>query len=442
MKQNIKKIVPVFSIIAVLALSNTSVFAKYSNNENTTEISIENLNNETTISFESKPIEGAKIIKSDSKVMVSLRTIAEFIGYKVNWNNESKTIELENDSKIISFKNETDNYTITEKTSDKTTKSIQLGNIAENKDGVTYVPIEFLNKVLYLNIEETENNSINLFYAHTETEAENEIGKAEIKSIDESEILVNDEEKGEVRLNISSDTQIENENGDKLTLKDLKQGDKLTVTYGLAMTFSIPPMNNPIKIVLNSNDKNNNPENSKTGNAEFMEDIKDNKVLINDTELGEVILNISDDTEILDKDGNKTDAKSIKKGVNAKITYGEIMTSSLPPINNPVKIEIQNNNPTDEIIKEPSELSIKMTGKIIEINEKSHLVTIENEDKKPYDMVSLLITENTKITDSENNTLKFDDLEENQELSASFSSKMTRSIPPQTEAIEIQVINK
>lgn len=58
-----------------------------------------------------------------------------------------------------------------------------------------------------------------------------------------------DEEKGEVQLNIGEETEIVK--GEvKLSAEDLKEGMKLSVEYGEAMTKSLPPQNTPVKIVV------------------------------------------------------------------------------------------------------------------------------------------------------------------------------------------------
>ena len=69
-------------------------------------------------------------------------------------------------------------------------------------------------------------------------------------------------------------------------------------------------------------------------------EIGDKEILFNDKVMGEVRLCPNDDTKITDKDGNKIALTDIKVDDEIKVEYGDIMTDSLPPLNNPVSIKI------------------------------------------------------------------------------------------------------
>lgn len=68
--------------------------------------------------------------------------------------------------------------------------------------------------------------------------------------------------------------------------------------------------------------------------------IDENGILIEDNELGEVLLVISEDTEIADEYGNKKSPEDIKESDCLAVEYGDTMTMSIPPITNPKSITI------------------------------------------------------------------------------------------------------
>ena len=69
-------------------------------------------------------------------------------------------------------------------------------------------------------------------------------------------------------------------------------------------------------------------------------EIGDKEIIFNDEVMGEVRLCPNDDTKITDKDGNKIALTDIKVDDEIKVEYGDIMTDSLPPLNNPISIKI------------------------------------------------------------------------------------------------------
>ena len=56
--------------------------------------------------------------------------------------------------------------------------------------------------------------------------------------------------------------------------------------------------------------------------------------------MGEVRLCPNDDTKITDEDGKDIALTDIKVNAEIKVEYGDIMTDSLPPLNNPISIKI------------------------------------------------------------------------------------------------------
>ncbi len=75
-------------------------------------------------------------------------------------------------------------------------------------------------------------------------------GTGIVTEVSEDEILFNDDVKGEIRLNKSSDVKVTDEDGNEIDIDSIEVDTKLTVEYGKAMTMSIPPLNNPVSITV------------------------------------------------------------------------------------------------------------------------------------------------------------------------------------------------
>lgn len=155
--------------------------------------------------------------------------------------------------------------------------------------------------------------------------------------------------------------------------------------------------------------------------------VEDGGILFEDSEIGEVYLNIGEDAEITDSEGNMAQVTDITEGCELEVVYGDAMMYSLPPHNNPksvvIKVKAENTVGADLVEK----LSIKGTVKETE----DGFVVVESEDKNgAYPIVALNVTENTKS----------DEVKAGDKVEAEFSPVMTRSIPPQSEAFSIKII--
>ena len=69
-------------------------------------------------------------------------------------------------------------------------------------------------------------------------------------------------------------------------------------------------------------------------------EIGDKEILFNDEVMGEVRLCPNDDTKITDKDGNEIKITDIKVDNEIEVEYSDVMTDSLPPLNNPISIKV------------------------------------------------------------------------------------------------------
>lgn len=165
-----------------------------------------------------------------------------------------------------------------------------------------------------------------------------------------TKVLFNDEKMGEVMLVLSPDFKVEFKTDDK----QLEKGQTLEVVLPDAMTMSIPPMGSPKSVVVVKSASNENTEDEKEetentqdtikGNATIKSvDKENNQILVTDEKLGDVVLNLNNGVVIENEKGEALTQDSLtKQGQKLEVEYSPIMTRSLPPVNNPVKIVVLN----------------------------------------------------------------------------------------------------
>ena len=292
MKKNIKRIIPVVVAVSTLvgAMSiNAEENSTLNSSESTTVVSSESKqdsSNETkesstentteTIETTSKVVEkelapnqievfgkliNGKTIYSQGTLLMPTRAVFEALGFEIEWNNEYKMVTLTNLPSYITFTIGKDGYTIAR------TAPMPLGHAPINIDGVTYVPVSLLTEIMQMEgVSVYDNNSLRISEVKEQAEETKEkeekeekvdlklqIGKGKIVSIDKSnnQILINDENMGEVVLNLSKDTLTVFETN----ATQLAVGQYVIVEYSPAMTLSLPPINNPVKINIVSKEK-------------------------------------------------------------------------------------------------------------------------------------------------------------------------------------------
>lgn len=150
-------------------------------------------------------------------------------------------------------------------------------------------------------------------------------------------------------------------------------------------------------------------------------EIGENMISINDEEIGEVILMISEDTKIT-KAGESITFSDIAKEDKLLVEYSPAMTMSLPPQTTAVSIEV---------ISE----TVDFEGEITEITEEGFIIVKAEGD--PYG-IALIVSEDTQISHEKTKRIyKAEDLEVGMKVSGQHSAMMTRSLPPQTALISM-----
>lgn len=152
-----------------------------------------------------------------------------------------------------------------------------------------------------------------------------------------------------------------------------------------------------------------------SGRSVYVKEKTEDGFLIEDFEMGEVKLIVSADTEIVNANGEKIGADDIDTDMELTVTYSDVMTMSLPPITNAVKIAVTNETKKAVISGEVTEV-IEDNGAI--------MLTIGDNEK------IVTIGEDTKITNTagEEVEAKF---EIGMTVRALTKGMATMSIPPQ-----------
>ncbi|MBR2476803.1 MAG: copper amine oxidase N-terminal domain-containing protein [Clostridia bacterium] len=341
-----KRIFAAFIALAMFATSAITSFAEYdpnkvvNDNEMSTRMAVAP---EYSITINGADVEAPTPFEKDGNVMIPLRALTEALGFTVEWQGETGTIILSRGPVYITMSAFEDGYTFSK------TAPAMLGTAPILIDGVTYVPVTFVDQILGGGYRFDENMVIAIYDAEYKN-----VALIEEINAEEKQITVNDIIMGEVVLNIADETYITDEEGTAVAFDDLEVGMTLKITYSEMMTRSLPPQNTPEVIVVKAGSPAMtlpSDEIVETVNVAVVGEVnvEENMVLVNDTVLGEVKLVFAEDASITGIDGAAIKVADLKEGMTLEVVYGEAMTMSLPPINNPVSVKVVSETPAVEI---------------------------------------------------------------------------------------------
>lgn len=334
---------------AMVVTSSVSVFAEASsfhqNSQAQAGISTSTLHHQLTINGLQVSQKGAPVyVNKDGVTMIPLRTMAEKMGYKVVWNQKTKSIEVMKGAHWSAVTLGVDQYNFGK-------MFLSLGSAPEYTKGITYVPLAFAEQVLKAQVSIDSDGGIKIDdLMHT-------VGKkgviSKITHDTQSDqvkgsILVNGYANGMI-LYITDETILVNQENQPLSINDLRLGTSVEFVHESIMTMSQPPMTSAKKIVVH--DKDIAPEvlgtagevlevsTSPDGNTKVR--IKGEKLSVQSFE--EIVLNLNKETPIIDaKDQLELTVDALKKGVKVYGFYGPFTTKSLPPIGQAIKIVVEN----------------------------------------------------------------------------------------------------
>ena len=270
-------------------------------------------------------------IENGGVKMIPLRAVCESLGFTVDWDGEARKIEISKLPMYITCSPDKDGYTFA-----KTAPQL-LGTAPVLKDGTTYVPVSFISEIMEGSVENGDDLKISL--SDVAVEPENAAASVYITEINKEakSITVKDFDLGTVCVNITDETEIIDSKGEKLSFDALTDERQIKITYNDAMTASLPPITNAVKIEVTDEI----PQEIVSGAV--TEIVKENdKVTQLEIENGDrkIVLNISDETEIKDAAGKPVKAEDIKKEDYLSVMTTGISTRSIPPQMTAVKITV------------------------------------------------------------------------------------------------------
>lgn len=270
-------------------------------------------------------------IENGGVKMIPLRAVCESLGFTVDWDGEARKIKISKLPMYITCSPDKDGYTFA-----KTAPQL-LGTAPVLQDGTTYVPVSFISEIMEGSVENGDDLKISL--SDVAVEPENAAASVYITEINKEakSITVEDFDLGTVCVNITDETEIIDSKGEKLSFDALTDERQIKITYNDAMTASLPPITNAVKIEVTDEI----PQEIVSGAV--TEIVKENdKVTQLEIENGDrkIVLNISDETEIKDAAGKPVKAEDIKKEDYLSVMTTGISTRSIPPQMTAVKITV------------------------------------------------------------------------------------------------------
>lgn len=362
-----------------------------------------------------KPI----LIKEESRTIVPVRFITEYLGGTASWNADSKTATIELDGKKVELP-------VNKKHANVDGKQVKLDSSAKLISNRTFVPLRFVCETFGYDVSwdvKTDTVVLNKkddnAYTGGSKYFDEELGLykmfGNVTKIENDTILVDGEGiYNQIKFNINEDTEIVDLDGMKLSKDDIKDESKIVVYHDPKMTRSLPPIANAKKIVVAN-------LNVKDGKITQITDVKNGKMFLIGNMNDGINFNITDKTVIVDEAGQKLAIDDLNKGAEVEVYYGNIMTMSLPPITNATKVVVKG--------------VYSMTGDVKSLEGNYMLV----EGNGLYNQIKFNITDETKIVDKEGKELSKSDIKEGSKVVAYHGGAMTRSLPPITNATKIIV---
>lgn len=362
-----------------------------------------------------KPI----LIKEESRTIVPVRFITEYLGGTASWNADSKTATIELDGKKVELP-------VNKKHANVDGKQVKLDSSAKLISNRTFVPLRFVCETFGYDVSwdvKTDTVVLNKkddnAYTGGSKYFDEELGLYKIfgnvTKIENNTILVDGEGiYNQIKFNINEDTEIVDLDGMKLSKDDIKDESKIVVYHDPKMTRSLPPIANAKKIVVAN-------LNVKDGKITQITDVKNGKMFLIGNMNDGINFNITNKTVIVDEAGQKLAIDDLNKGTEVEVYYGNIMTASLPPITNATKVVVKG--------------VYSMTGDVKRLEGNYMLV----EGNGLYNQIKFNITDETKIVDKEGKELSKSDIKEGSKVVAYHGGAMTRSLPPITNATKIIV---
>jgi len=230
-------------------------------------------------------------------------------------------------------------------------------------------------------------------------------------------------------LQLTGNTPIVDQDGNKVDRKDIKSGMNIEAFYGSKMTKSTPAQVHASYIIVNKEQQV-----QELGTSGVITDKNNNQITVVGLPAAqggvkEIKLNVNDNTVIVNEKGELLTKDALKTDKNVDVFYGPAMTFSLPPIGNATKIVVKDHE------------SIRVDGTIEKsdfANDSRIYLNVNSDDNKNNDIL-LNINKDTKIVNLRGNQTE---LKPGMKIIAYHSPVMTMSLPGITNAEMIIIMEE
>ena len=259
-------------------------------------------------------------VKDDQgDLMLPLKSVAEALGYQVNWNNETRTVELIKGARYITVSTKENAYTFSKMA------PTELSKMALLKNGSSFVPEDFITEML-----EAYGSLTDKIYAIESNLSDNiNTSGYEITSIEKDRIIVKQGD-GESHILFNAETLITDYATQKeIKVSDLKVGDILKITHPSIMIMIYPAQYSASHI-------------ERINGTGFTEghilQVNEDSILVKGYNM-DIQFNISKET-VLKNNAGVTSLASLKPGNKVKVYHSLAMTKSLPPQSAATEIQV------------------------------------------------------------------------------------------------------
>lgn len=344
MKKQMKKQAAAL-LVAALAVSGSAVYAAGPKEaEGKIQAKAQNVSaaRDYTVTVNGKEAATRGFMNKETKrLMVPLRELAETLGYEITWKQKEQSAEV--------TKQGTPVWSLVQVGKDEYNLNrmrVKLGAAPLNKSGKIFVPVEFFEECLQVSVSVKGNRiAIGSDAKEVESVKANGVIAGIINDGARQGIQMNGAGPDGVVLLVSDKTVITDTAGEKVDFKDLSLGLDIEVKHSPQTMLSLPPQNHAmeIKVLKNAEAKEwIGTSGSITGTDK---DEKTSRITVKGfgmTEASpeEVVLNLSADTAIVDQNGKKLKADELKKDDKVLAFFSPVLTRSLPPIGNAVKVVV------------------------------------------------------------------------------------------------------
>lgn len=260
-----------------------------------------------------KEINAVKTISKKEGVYLQLRTVAQALGYKVEWDRQSFTTKLTKGKEVI-FINNKKNTILKEKD-----MIIKLDKNIILQQGISYILIDDMNNYL----------DFDIMYKNDKVIAEIDDKKEvfvitgyTVKSIDDKGVAIIQKENGDIAHILPN-----KDNRPRLSKDDIDKTIYFTVN-SLVQSSKTPPIysSNMVEEIFVV------PEHMSqmSGKVKSNSNINKKSILIQ-TDTGEVVINLDEHTKIINKKSKEVNLSDIKENDTIIVYHSKAMTRSLPP---------------------------------------------------------------------------------------------------------------